>query len=319
MLFSPVVTLDVKAATPKTFEQAKQEFDEWAKSQSLEPLDLTDGWHAIDQERAQKLLLRNPKGANRKAKLAAVRYYAEQMAANDWQKTGQPLIFTDRGILIDGQHRLLACYFSGKPFTTYIITNVAHFENIFAYIDSGRSRTATDALMTAGLDGLSSVISQAVLLNHLYQNGALKVKGSARAISRPTSIDVVRVAAAHPALGEAAHLQIAEYKTATNIIKFKAVAVFCAWQIVEKFNVDMLDEFMTALSESSIPMFGALRKTFDDDAESAEPMSKAGRLAYIIKLFNAWQTKQSTKRVTVRIDEEFPRFFDRDVAQDEAA
>ena len=65
--FLPAITLDLKVATPKTFEQAKEEFDEWAKAQPREPLTLTDGWYTIDQEHAQKLLLRNPKGANRKA------------------------------------------------------------------------------------------------------------------------------------------------------------------------------------------------------------------------------------------------------------
>jgi hypothetical protein len=317
--FIPIVTLDLKVATPRTFEQAMEEFHELAKTQPRAPLTLVDGWHTISQELSQSLLLRNPPGANRKAKLASVRYYAEQMVANDWQKTGQPLIITDQDILIDGQHRLWACYFTGKTFVTYVITKVAHFANIFAYIDSGRSRTATDALVTAGLNGQSSNISGAVLLNHLYQNDALKVKGAAKAVSRPTSIDVVRVAAAHPALPEAAHLQIAEYKAATAIIKFKPVAVFCAWQIIEKFNTDTLDEFMTALSDSSIPMFAALRKAFADDVDSTEPMTKAGRLAYLIKLFNAWYSKQSLKRVTVRIDEAFPRFLDTSVQQDEAA
>jgi hypothetical protein len=173
--------------------------------------------------------------------------------------------------------------------------------------------------MTAGLNGLSSVISQAVALNHLYESSALKVQGASKAISRLTSIDVVRTAAAHPALGEAAHLQVAEYKTATEIIKFKGVAVFCAWKIVEHFNVDVLDEFMVALGDSSIPMFAGLRKTFLEDEELAKPMSKAGRLAYLIKLFNAWFTKQSLKRVTVRIDEAFPAFLDQSAQQDEAA
>jgi len=318
MAFSPAVTLDLKVATPKTFEQATEEFQIWAKTQMRNPLTLGDGWHTITQEMAEKLLLRNPLGANRKPKLASVRFYAEQMVAEDWQKTGQSLILTDQDTLIDGGHRLWACYFSGKPFVTYVITNVPHFGNIFAYIDAGRARTATDALVTAGLNGQSSVISQAIKLDRLYQGGHLKVKGSVGGAARPSTIDIVRVAAAHPTLQEAAHLQLAEYKPATDIIKFKDVAVFVAWQIVERFNTDVLDEYMTALADSGIPMFAALRKTFADDAAAESQMSKAGRLAYLIKAFNAWYTKQSVKKIMVRIDEVFPRFLDV-VDQDEAA
>jgi hypothetical protein len=319
MAFTPRVTFDVKAGTPKTFEQAIEEFGESAKTATAIPLQLSDGWVDVDQSLAEQLLLRNPPGANRKAKLASVRYYAEQMLADDWQKTGQPLIMTDRGILIDGQHRLWACYFTGKTFTTYIITGVAHFENIFAYIDSGRSRTSTDALMTAGLNGQSANISNAIKLNHQYVNGALKVRGAATSISKLTAIDVVRVAAAHHSkLNEAAHLQLGEYKPATSIIKYKDVAVFCAWQILENHNSDVLDEFMSALSESGIPMFAHVRKVFNDDSESADPMNKSLRLAHVIKLFNAWFTKQNIKKVGVRVDETFPRFLDNAI-QDEAA
>jgi hypothetical protein len=317
MAFSPAVTLDLKVATPKTFEQATEEFQVWAKTQTRSPLTLGDGWHTITPEIAEKLLLRNPLGANRKAKLASVRFYAEQMVADDWQKTGQSLILTNTDLLVDGGHRLWACYFSGKPFITYVITDVPHFANIFAYIDAGRARTATDALVTAGLNGQSSVISQAIKLQRLYQDGCLKVKGSSGG-SRPSTIDIVRVAAAHPTLQEAAHLQLAEYKPATDIIKFKDVAVFVAWQIVEKFNTDVLDEYMTALADSGIPMFAALRKTFADDAAAENQMSKAGRLAYLIKAFNAWYSKQSVKKIMVRIDEVFPRFLDK-VDLDEAA
>ena len=47
-------------------------------------------------------------------------------------------------------------------------------------------------------------------------------------------------------------------------------------------------------------------------------MNKAGRIAYLIKLFNAWYTKQNIKRIGVRIDEAFPRFLDA-AMQEEAA
>ena len=317
-MFSPAITLDLKIATPKSFDEAREEFTVWSKSAVKLPLPFGNGWQSITPEVAEQLLLRNPPGANRKAKLASVRYYAEQMAANDWQKTGQPLIFTDNGILVDGQHRIWACYFGGFTFISYVIVDVAHFDNIFAYIDSGRSRTATDALMTAGLNGQSSLISQAVSLNHLYEHGGLKVKGSAKGLSRLSHIDILRVTAAHPALQEAAHAMVSEYKDALAIIKVKAVAVFVAWKILESHNADLLDEFMSALTDAGIPMFGHIRKTFLEDAESADPMNKAGRIAYLIKLFNAWYTKQNIKRIGVRIDEAFPRFLDA-AMQEEAA
>lgn len=318
MAFTPAVTLDLTLATPKTFEQAMEEFAAHFKVAPRAPLSLTDGWLTVDQQLSEQLLLRNPPGANRKAKLASVRHYAEQMVANDWQKTGQALILTDQGILIDGQHRLWASYFSGKTFVTYVITGVPHFDGIFAYIDSGRSRTATDALMTGGKNGQASVMSQAIQINHLYENGCLRTMRTAKTIQKLSHMGILRVSQAHPELEEAAHAVASEYKEALEIVKVKPVAVFLAWKILQSHNTDLLDEFMSALVDSGIPMFGSVRKAFADDENSAQPMNKYGRLAYLIKLFNAWYSKQNIKRIGVRIDEDFPQFLDHQV-QDEAA
>lgn len=320
-LWMPAVTLDLGKATPRSFDTAVADFHDWAKDQPRVPFNLPDGWHPINPQFAEQLLIRNPKGANRKPKLPSVRYYAEQMVAEDWQKTGQPLIITDQDVLVDGGHRCWACYFSGKPFTTYVISGVPHFDNIFAYIDSGRSRTATDALVTAGLNGQASVISQAIHLNYLYEAGALRGKGGkskGKAVARPTHIQILRTTSAHPKIAEAAHLQIGEYKTATALIRFKPVAVFCAWKILEHFNEDVLDEYMSSLADSGIPMFSGVRKMFEEDSASNDPMGKSGRLAVLIKLFNAWYSKQTIKKIKVGIEEDFPRFLDVQ-PQDEAA
>ena len=89
-----------------------------------EPLNVPNGWYTIEPATAEAYLRRNRKGANRKASLATVRYYAQQMAQNDWPRTGQAIIFTAAGILADGQHRLWASYLGGVAFDSYVITDV---------------------------------------------------------------------------------------------------------------------------------------------------------------------------------------------------
>src|SRR5262245_4653049 len=89
----PQFALDLRKANPAAFFSLAEDFGEWTKDQPEPELNLEDGWVTVTPQMAEQMLLRNPIGANRKASISTVVYYAEQMIASDWQPTGQPLIF----------------------------------------------------------------------------------------------------------------------------------------------------------------------------------------------------------------------------------
>jgi hypothetical protein len=108
--WQPKFPLDLDTAKPKLFDDIKGKFDAWVKADPLsEAFELTTGWYTITPQQAEQLLRRNRPGANRKVQLSTVQYYGHQMRAGEWPKTGQPLIFDEHGVLIDGQHRLWGC------------------------------------------------------------------------------------------------------------------------------------------------------------------------------------------------------------------
>jgi len=95
---------------------------------------------------------------NRKPKPVRIQRYSDSMANGTWLLTGEPLIF-GRQKLLDGQNRLKGCVRSGKAFRTHVVFGIE--DNVFAVINSGKSRTASDTFYTAGIED-HSIISPAI-------------------------------------------------------------------------------------------------------------------------------------------------------------
>jgi hypothetical protein len=301
------------------FAQAMTQFVNAFDGLPLPPLDLTDGWHNITPEIAENLLRRNP--ANRKPSFGTVVYYARLMVIGAWKKTGQPIIVDANQMLLDAQHRLLASYFSGASFPSYVVTGVPAEQNLFAFIDNCKARTAKDALQTAGHNGTAAAIAAAVRIALQYDAGAFSVVRKGK-VDRPSPAEVLSYAMANPRLEEAAHLQTGEYKSATALIDHKGISVFAAWQILENYTEDRLDEFMSQLGSTEVleenSAIAALRKKLTDDQVADEPMPGYHKLGYITKAFNAWRLDQPMRRLNLKTDELWPQFVDQQVDADAA-
>jgi hypothetical protein len=103
-------------------------------------------------------------GGNRKKKPKRIERYSDSMKGGTWLLTGEPLIFGKQKLL-DGQNRLMGCVRSGKKFRTHVVFGVD--DNVFAVINSGKSRTNSDTFFTAGVED-HSIVSPAVRWLMMY-------------------------------------------------------------------------------------------------------------------------------------------------------
>ncbi len=78
----------------------------------------------------------------RSIRSATVNKYARDLTSDEWSLTHQGIAFDKFGTLRDGQHRLLACIKSGKPFKTLVFRGLE--SDVF--LDNGKSRTNSDIL-----------------------------------------------------------------------------------------------------------------------------------------------------------------------------
>lgn len=85
---------------------------------------------------------------NRPISETVVARYVADMADSLWINNGQPIVFSDAGELLDGQHRLSAIIKYGQPVSMMVVRGVPR--QAFVTMDSGKPRKLPDVL---GIEG----------------------------------------------------------------------------------------------------------------------------------------------------------------------
>jgi hypothetical protein len=96
---------------------------------------------------AKRLLERNTH--NRKLSEKVVQKYVSEIEAGEWRLTPAGIGFDERGVLVDGQHRLTAIVRSGQTVPMILVTGLPATSQ--EKVDRQRRRTLFDALYLAGL------------------------------------------------------------------------------------------------------------------------------------------------------------------------
>lgn len=123
---------------------------------------------------------------NRKISRHLVNKYARDMMKGEWQQTGEAIKFDDQGHLIDGQHRLSAVVASKKNVPMLVVTGLKN--EVIQVVDTGRSRSAGDALTIAGLagenGGATAALARKIMAwrsgtDNLFDTKKIKLRGEA--------------------------------------------------------------------------------------------------------------------------------------------
>lgn len=115
-----------------------------------------------------KLILSKVNEGNRNIREGRVSSYASQMKSGQWQLTGEPIIYSRTGRLLNGQHRLHASIQAGVPFTTVVVRGVE--EETYAVLDSGAPRSIGDAFRASGHKASSQMAANTKYVMH-YKTG----------------------------------------------------------------------------------------------------------------------------------------------------
>jgi hypothetical protein len=244
----------------------------------------------VTPEMAVSFLANNP--SNRSINPRAVGHLAEQMKQGLWCEHVSPIVFNERGALIDGQTRLSALIQYGKPLKMEIKRNVP--DVVRPLIDTGRKRRASDWLLMLGIPNSSTVAGAARIfgahkcgfLHRYWQRGDFE------------TVNIQRIVEAHPSIVEfsrralhadAAHIiapsQHAGMSTIFAEKDAALAAVFC-------------DEMGVGFEPSVYPAFHRVRETIlKERAVAKSQLSRAVVLAYLIKGWNATRTGRTLRLV----------------------
>jgi len=106
----------------------------------------TTTFELITPDLAQSLLNLNRR--NRTIRRGRIEEYKRAMACNVWTLNGESIKISEDNVLLDGQHRLIACVETATPFKTLVVRGLA--PESFETIDIGAARTPGDILKTKG-------------------------------------------------------------------------------------------------------------------------------------------------------------------------
>jgi hypothetical protein len=313
-VWQPAITIDLDQISPVNFRQALADFKVWSDGQPDDPVHLNNGWHDIDPPLAERLLRRNKK--NRVVQLEVVKKYVRRMKAGVWRPTGQAIILDTNGELHDAQHRLWAGYLSGCIFNSYVVADVPEQDDLFAYIDDSKPRSAADALYTSGGNGLAAMVASAIKIADKYDRNGFSVLNNKRIVRPMDNIEVLAYHRAHPEINEACHEMASNASKAVRVISHKGIAGFIGYKILTLYGQRKLMEFMRPLGTGANLSEGdpilALRDRLSQVAEEGDDDLKIGhKVALIIKAFNLFHSQQTVSKrngLSIRDNEPYPRF-----------
>lgn len=164
----------------------------------------------IEPSMAAVMLERNSR--NRRVRANRVTKYSSAIGSGRWRLTGQPIIFSSAGKLLDGQHRLMACVETGKSFISDIRFGINPAS--FVSMDIGDKRSAADVL---GIAGEVNTPLLAATLTLKFRHDRSETGTVSAPTVHPSPEDALAVLKAHPGLRQAVNHGYATYQSGFNL------------------------------------------------------------------------------------------------------
>ena len=129
-------------------------------------------WKQLDRTTCEQLISRVP-SIQRIIKAGNLKKICRDIEAGKWKQTGVPIILSDSGALIDGQHRVKAFLECGFYPEVLIVTNVEH-DGGYKAIDIGQSRTFGDVFKANKIADYTKASSIALRLMRIEKKDLCK-------------------------------------------------------------------------------------------------------------------------------------------------
>lgn len=280
-------------AIPSPPSSVREQLDMWIAKGSHSVLDCL-----ISPSLAAAMLARN-KG-NRKLRGRLIERYAEQIGVGDWPLTGQSIIFSDDGILNDGQHRLAACVKAGISFRCDLRFGVPRAA--FMQTDIGSKRQTADTFDIMGEKNVTTLASAATLLKTWLDSD----KATIHQGYTPSPAECARLLADHPGLRKSAAVG---NKIATKI-KTSAGVIAWAHYVCTLSDRALAQDFFEKVETGEGLRKGdpalVLRQRLLDIAQARESTHRSVVAAYIIKAWNAAKRGEKIQVLRMYNREQFP-------------
>lgn len=244
----------------------------------------------VTPEMATEWLSHNMK--NRSVRKSRVALFARKMASGQWHVTNQGVGFDRDGVLIDGQHRLLAVVMAGVPVRMNVTKNLEPEARL--NVDTGSARTAADTLSV--IHGTKN----AAIVAAIAKKGVAWDLGFRWMQNYDVSIEEIEWYANTnaAALGRAAEVGSASRKYVAAPPSLVAFGFYLCARVsaddAEKFFVDQLIE---GIGLTITDPARVLNKSLSDGAHLKGTAAEFRKLASIISGWNSFRAGKRIQRI----------------------
>lgn len=267
------------------------------------------GVELITPEIAREYLKANT--ANRPMSNVHIERIAQQMAKGQFILNGESIIFSDEGVLMQGQHRLAACIKSNTSFQTVVVRGIPY--NAFFTLDSGRARSISDVFAIQGTPDyskMSSIVNSYIRL-HTGINSYTGRESMKNLMS--TKKDIFDVYQRHIELFTEIKLFSNRCYDKLRLLKMAEIGGIMAYLIIDlKHPQDFVESFFTMLffnSNVNNEAVNILRTKLINDLASERRMTPKYKLSIIIKCWNAYVENKEVKVLSYNEGKEGVVFF----------
>jgi len=249
----------------------------------------------ITPERASYYLDLNIR--NRPVSKANVDELTYLMRSGNWKPNGDTIRVSKSGILLDGQHRLLAAEQARISFEAIIVEDLD--DDVFLTIDTGRKRIAADILSIEGNKNATLLAAIARLYIVWKRNGTPFSNGR-RVGSRPSHEAIRDAADTHAFLHEAASLITSRKFLRKHMRSAYGGLAFCI--VAERDIVAARGFFELAAQkdQQESKIVRLLQNRLLEDSSSKTRLTSDELLALVLKAFRLWHAKTEVKQLRVR-------------------
>jgi hypothetical protein len=251
---------------------------------------------------AQKYLEVNT--SNRRVREQTVYRYAKDMANGRWKEdTGEPIKVSRSGIILDGQHRLLAVVKSKSTIPFHFAKNIK--DSVFDVLDTGAGRSASDIFEISGIKGSNRLPSIMVTYNQLMEG---RLTDSHKA-ARSTNAMLLTQYEQNPIFWDDVTRKSAKwYASFAKILSPSIIGGH--YSFFRELNADRAEHFMNQLAtgiDVENNTISLLRTQLMKDKMSVSRMKSTHKMALIIKAWNFFIKYQEVKQLKFTASrEDFP-------------
>lgn len=239
---------------------------------------------------------------NRQVRRAKVRQFAADMKAGKWHVTSETIKFSADGMLIDGQHRLLACIEADTPFETYVAKGI-DITNALLAIDGGTPRSMADFLGITGYSDPALLAAAVRVANAVLLGQPHRSKGREMATDEPVGSRRVCVEwlGKHKAVFPIVQAVGRHRKDFAGVIPtsvIAGVATACAMVV----DIDLAEEFVIKMAtgegeDSNSPLLKVRNRFVRDAVSKGEKMPQNQKVYLLLKAWNYWVTGEVMDKV----------------------